>query len=131
MKWLTGFTNNRQMYVGLSGSSSNPTGTTTFNTGAQPFTNTAGSTGNSGQSVWNSVFGNLGGIFAGAGSLVTSLKADPNRIAEYQAQASANNWQNMIGLNSLSGGNKNNNTALWVIGIVLLVAVVLFFTLRK
>lgn len=112
------------MSVGLSYNS-----TQTGNTA--PFTNTIGSTGNSGQSVWYSVFGNLGDIFAGAGSLVTSLKADPNKIAEYQAQASANNWQSMLGISSLNNGGNRNNTMLWVVGILLLVGLVLFFALRK
>ncbi len=118
------------MNPGLLGSSSNQ-GSFTGSGQSSGFTPTYGTTGTSGKSAWEVIFGNLGGVLTGAGSLVTSLKADPNEIARANAQASANNWQSMLGLSSLQGGNRNNNTIIWVIGIVLLVVVVLFFAFRK
>lgn len=79
----------------------------------------APNTGNSNKSIWEILIGNTQGILVGAGSLVTAIKADPNKIAQYQGGLNTNlgNWFN-------NGGNQNaqrNNNWVWIaLGVLIL-----------
>lgn len=97
----------------------------TFNTGN---TNATSSASNGG-SIWDSVFGNLGNIFQGAGSLVRDIKTDYNQVAKDQAAAATSmNWAAMFG----GGQQRNpNNSIIWIIIGVLVLGVVIFFATRK
>lgn len=84
----------------------------------------AANTGNSSQSIWEQLIGTSPGIIASASQLITSIKADPNKIAQYTG-----GFNIVPGSNNNMQGNRNNMT-LWIIVGLLVLGAVMYFAFR-
>lgn len=107
--------------IGIFGSSSNP------GASSNSSTSFSGSTGG-GNSIWNSIFSNLGNILVGTSTVITAAKTDPNQ----QAAANQSFLERLFAMQN--AGNAVNNRIpswVWVVGLLLVVFMIIMLVAKN